>query len=173
MGYDGKGQVPVDTARRRRARRGAQWEACRACSKKSWRCDLRSRLSHAAQRDGNAVTFPLAENEHRGGILATSIAPARVDDRLPQRAREAALTLAERMNYVGVLCVEFFVLQRRLAARQRDRAAAAQLRPLHDRRMRDEPVRAAGARDGESAARRYKPDHAVGHAEHPRRSVVR
>jgi 5-(carboxyamino)imidazole ribonucleotide synthase len=73
---------------------------------------LRLEVSVVACRaaNGNAVTFPLAENVHRGGILATSIAPARVDDPIAKRAREAAVTLAERMNYVGVLCVEFFVL---------------------------------------------------------------
>ncbi len=62
-------------------------------------------------RDGATATFPVAENEHRGGILAVSIVPARVSTTaLAQRARAAAVTIAERMNYVGVLCVEFFVL---------------------------------------------------------------
>jgi 5-(carboxyamino)imidazole ribonucleotide synthase len=61
-------------------------------------------------RDGSTVTFPVAENEHRGGILAASIVPARIDDALAQRARAAAVTIAERMRYIGVLCVEFFVL---------------------------------------------------------------
>ncbi len=61
-------------------------------------------------RDGATTTFPVAENEHRGGILAVSIVPARVADGLAHRARAAAVTIAEHMNYVGVLCVEFFVL---------------------------------------------------------------
>ena len=110
MGYDGKGQVPVQTLDAARV----VWEQmgyvpCVLEKKVS----LKLEVSVVACRttDGTAVTFPLAENEHRGGILATSIAPARVNDGLARRARDAALTLAERMNYVGVLCVEFFVLQ--------------------------------------------------------------
>ena len=109
MGYDGKGQVPVDTADAARAAWTAMGRVPCVLEKK---VALRLEVSVVACRaaDGTAVTFPLSENEHRGGILATSIAPARVDDDLAASAREAALTLAERMNYVGVLCVEFFVL---------------------------------------------------------------
>jgi 5-(carboxyamino)imidazole ribonucleotide synthase len=61
-------------------------------------------------RDGGVATFPVAENEHRGGILAVSIVPARIDDAIARRARAAAETIAQKLNYVGVLCVEFFVL---------------------------------------------------------------
>ena len=109
MGYDGKGQVPVDTVDAARV----AWTAlgCVPCVLEK-RVPLRLEVSVVACRsaDGAAVTFPVSENEHRGGILATSIAPARIDDSVARRAREGALTLAERMNYVGVLCVEFFVL---------------------------------------------------------------
>ena len=110
MGYDGKGQVPVDTASVARA----AWSAlgCVPCVLEK-KVPLHLEVSVVACRaaDGSAVTFPLSENEHRGGILATSIAPARVDGDIAERARDAALTLAERMSYVGVLCVEFFVLR--------------------------------------------------------------
>ena len=109
MGYDGKGQVPVDTLDALRAAWHAMGSVPCVLEKK---VPLRVEVSVVACRaaDGTAVTFPIAENEHRGGILATSIAPARVDDGIAERARGATLTLAERMNYVGVLCVEFFVL---------------------------------------------------------------
>jgi 5-(carboxyamino)imidazole ribonucleotide synthase len=70
-------------------------------------------------RDGATTTFPVAENEHRGGILAVSVVPARVTDALAQRARAAAVTIAGHMDYVGVLCVEFFVLaQERLVVNE-------------------------------------------------------
>ncbi len=109
LGYDGKGQVPVNTPD---AARAAWSEMRRVPCVLEKRLSLRQEVSVIAcrTRDGAAATFPLAENEHRGGILATSIVPARVDDGIAQRAREAALVLAERMNYVGILCVEFFVL---------------------------------------------------------------
>ena len=110
MGYDGKGQVPVDTVDAVRAAWRAMGSVPCVLEKK---VPLRVEVSVVACRaaDGTAVTFSIAENEHRGGILATSIAPARVDDGIARRARGAALTLAERMNYIGVLCVEFFVVQ--------------------------------------------------------------
>jgi 5-(carboxyamino)imidazole ribonucleotide synthase len=110
MGYDGKGQVSVQTLDAARA----AWEQMgRVPCVLEKKVSLKLELSVVACRatDGTAVTFPLAENEHRAGILATSIAPARVNDGIARRARDAALTLAERMSYVGVLCVEFFVLQ--------------------------------------------------------------
>ncbi|HKO66426.1 MAG TPA: 5-(carboxyamino)imidazole ribonucleotide synthase [Burkholderiaceae bacterium] len=109
MGYDGKGQVLVTTADAARAAWQTMGSVPCVLEKK---LELHLEVSVVACRanDGTAVTFPLAENEHRGGILATSIAPARVDEAIATRAREAALTLAQRLNYVGVLCVEFFVL---------------------------------------------------------------
>ena len=64
------------------------------------------------------LTFPVAENEHRGGILAMSIVPARIDSGLAQRAQQAAVAVATAMNYVGVLCVEFFVVGGRLLANE-------------------------------------------------------
>ncbi len=64
----------------------------------------------ARTRDGAVTTFPVAENEHRGGILAVSVVPARIDEALARRARDAAIAVATAMDYVGVLCVEFFVL---------------------------------------------------------------
>ena len=110
MGYDGKGQVPVETLDALRAAWHAMGSVPCVLEKK---VPLRLEVSVVACRatDGAAVTFPISENEHRGGILATSIAPARVNDDMTRRARDAALTLAERLNYVGVFCVEFFVLR--------------------------------------------------------------
>jgi 5-(carboxyamino)imidazole ribonucleotide synthase len=61
--------------------------------------------------DDQAVAFPVAENEHRRGILAVSSLPARISQDLAQRATQATLTMARALDYVGVLCVEFFVLQ--------------------------------------------------------------
>lgn len=111
LGYDGKGQQRVDnpvTARE------AWSEMGRVPCVLEKRLALRKEVSVIAcrTRSGATATFPLAENEHRGGILASSIIPARVDAEIAQRARDAALAIAERMNYVGVMCTEFFVLDR-------------------------------------------------------------
>lgn len=109
LGYDGKGQQRADTPAEAR---DAWSELGRVPCVLEKRLVLRQEVSVIAcrTRSGATATFPLAENEHRGGILATSIIPARVDAQVAQRARDAALAIAERMNYVGVLCTEFFVL---------------------------------------------------------------
>jgi 5-(carboxyamino)imidazole ribonucleotide synthase len=52
----------------------------------------------------------LIENEHRGGILAVSIAPARVSPQVVAKAAEIARKMAAALDYVGVLCVEMFVV---------------------------------------------------------------
>jgi len=109
LGYDGKGQARVD---RLDAVRQA-WDGLGRvpCVLEQWlplQCEVSAVVCRG--RDGRAVTFPVAENQHRGGILAASIVPARIDAALAQRTREAAVRIAQRLDYVGVLCVEFFVL---------------------------------------------------------------
>ena len=70
-------------------------------------------LSVVIARDEHGATavYPVAENEHANGILVTSIVPARVDDAIAGRARDAVLAIANGLQYVGVLCVEFFMLE--------------------------------------------------------------
>lgn len=67
-------------------------------------------------RDGETRFYPLAENEHRGGILAVTRAPARA---APQReAEEIAGKLLDALGYVGVLAVELFEVDGRLLANE-------------------------------------------------------
>ena len=56
------------------------------------------------------VTFPVSENVHDHGVLATTIVPGRVSHALAQRAREAAATIARGLEIVGTFCVEFFAV---------------------------------------------------------------
>jgi len=67
-------------------------------------------------RDGETVFYPLAENEHRGGILAVSRAPAR--DALQGTAEEIATKLLDELGYVGVLAVELFEVDGMLLANE-------------------------------------------------------
>ena len=61
---------------------------------------------------GQMVHFPLQQNLHRDGILAVTQVPAPdLTHAVQQRAIDAAKRVAESLGYVGVLCVEFFVLQ--------------------------------------------------------------
>ncbi len=54
--------------------------------------------------------FPIAENQHSTGILVKSEIPAKIEDKTKQRAIEVARGLAEKLKFIGVMAVEFFVL---------------------------------------------------------------
>ena len=74
--------------------------------------DLRTELSVLVARtfDAREVTWPVAENHHADGILDVSVVPAQVDDVLADRAIGVAMAIADALDYVGVLAVEFFVV---------------------------------------------------------------
>ena len=111
MGYDGKGQVRVKT----RAELTAAWADLQQVP-----CVLEKMLPLAYEvsvivargRDGQVVHFPLQQNLHRDGILAVTQVPApNVTEAVSQQAYASAHQIAASLNYVGVLCIEFFVLQ--------------------------------------------------------------
>lgn len=110
MGYDGKGQVSVKTA----ADLTAAWDALSQveCVLEK-RLPLKFEVSALLARgwDGAIAHYALAQNVHRNGILHTTSVPApSADEALTIRAQAAAAKIAEAMGYVGVLCVEFFIL---------------------------------------------------------------
>jgi 5-(carboxyamino)imidazole ribonucleotide synthase len=111
MGYDGKGQVRVKDAEALRA----AWQ-----NLKQVPCVLEKMLPLALEfsvivargRDGQMVNFPVQRNLHRDGILAvTEVYEGHLPSDLQAQAVAAARAIAVGVNYVGVLCVEFFVLQ--------------------------------------------------------------
>ena len=72
--------------------------------------DFEREVSQLAVRDreGRMVFYPLAENQHREGILRVSLAPYE-DPILTAQAQDYARRIAEHLDYVGVLAIEFFV----------------------------------------------------------------
>jgi 5-(carboxyamino)imidazole ribonucleotide synthase len=59
--------------------------------------------------DGKIVVYPIAENLHHDGQLHVSIAPAtRLTSELNQQAKQIFDTIAQALNYVGVLAIEMF-----------------------------------------------------------------
>ncbi len=111
LGYDGKGQMRVKT----RAELAAAWDEL-----KNVPCVLEKMLPLAAECsvivargwDGQIVNFPVQRNLHREGILAvTEVFDGNVPPALAAQAIAATKSIAEGLRYVGVLCVEFFVLQ--------------------------------------------------------------
>lgn len=132
LGYDGKGQARVRT-------REEALDAFRAFS--GAECVLEAMLPLdyelsvvlARGRDGATALYPSARNEHRDGILAVSTVDAALSasaadagsgeagntadaslwesDNIDAQAERAAVAIATALEYVGVMCVEFFVLQ--------------------------------------------------------------
>ena len=110
LGYDGKGQASADT-------RAGLAEAWRHLGRAA--CVLEQRLPLAAEcsvvvargRDGQMVTLPPQRNLHRGGILAvTEVNEQNMSPTLAQSAMKATKNIVQELRYVGVLCVEYFVL---------------------------------------------------------------
>ncbi len=109
LGYDGKGQIRVQTATEVAA--AYQQLGANDCVLEKM-LDLKSEVSAIVTRvsDAQISCFPVAENHHANGILDVSIVPARVSAELAEQAQTMAKQLASALNYVGVLAVEFFVL---------------------------------------------------------------
>ncbi|MCL2555683.1 MAG: 5-(carboxyamino)imidazole ribonucleotide synthase [Firmicutes bacterium] len=59
--------------------------------------------------NGEKMCYPLCENEHENNVLYTTIVPARVSEKIADRARELALKTADVFEGAGNLCVEMFL----------------------------------------------------------------
>jgi 5-(carboxyamino)imidazole ribonucleotide synthase len=110
MGYDGKGQVRVGNA----AELAAAWAELKAvpCVLEK-RMPLKSECSVIVARgwSGEVVSFAPQRNVHVDGILAVTHAyEGNVPAALAERAQAATESIASQIAYVGVLCVEFFVV---------------------------------------------------------------
>ena len=111
LGYDGKGQVRVAS----RTELSSAWAGLKGVP-----CVLEQLLPLAAECsvivargwNGDCVNFAPQRNLHRQGILAVTQAfDGNMPVALANKAIAAAKKIAEELRYVGVLCVEFFVLQ--------------------------------------------------------------
>ncbi len=110
MGYDGKGQVRVKTREELNAAWG-QLQQVPCVLEKMLHLAYEVSVIVARGRDGQIVHFPLQQNLHRDGILAVTQVPApNVTEAVSQQAYESAHKIAASLDYVGVLCIEFFVL---------------------------------------------------------------
>ena len=110
MGYDGKGQVRVAN----RTELAAAWADLKRVPcvlEKMLPLQLECSVIVARGADGTCVNLPVQRNLHRAGILAvTEVYEGNLPLALVERAVAAAKSIATELNYIGVLCVEFFVL---------------------------------------------------------------
>lgn len=111
LGYDGKGQAGVASL----DELPAAWRTlggvpCVLEQRLPLRCEIS--VIVARGRDGALVHLPVQQNLHRNGILAVTQVPAPdVAPALADQAVALAARLAGSLAYVGVLCIEFFVLE--------------------------------------------------------------
>ncbi len=110
LGYDGKGQAHVNT----REELPAAWvNMGRVPCVLEKRLDLHDELSVIVARgaNGDVVNFPVQRNIHRDGILAvTEVYDGLLPSALAEQAIATTRAIAQHLHYVGVLCVEFFVV---------------------------------------------------------------
>ena len=113
LGYDGKGQRGVGATDPVEA----VWQALGGVPcviERRVPLDVEVSAIVARGAGGNTVVYPIAENQHRQGILDVTIVPARVDEQVASEAATLAVAVAEALDYVGVLAVEMFVSDGRL-----------------------------------------------------------
>jgi len=118
LGYDGKGQFVL----REKADLDRAWEALGGqplILEAFVPFDLEVSLLAVRGRTGAIGFYPLVENHHRGGILRMSLAPAPgLTAELQTQAQSYASRVLERLEYVGVLAIEFFQLGGQLYANE-------------------------------------------------------
>ena len=111
LGYDGKGQFRIKTPDDVDAAwnaLGAQAGTVGLILEAFVRFQRELSVVAVRGRDGEFRSWPLTENWHVDGVLSASLAPARVDDAMTERAIAYAKSLAEAMDYVGVFALELF-----------------------------------------------------------------
>lgn len=105
-GYDGKGQVAVDSMEGLEEALAGLGGGPFVAEK---RIDFEGEYSVLCARNpaGDTVTYPLCRNTHANHILESTICPApdRPDEEVPRRI---AANIARRLDYEGLLAVEFF-----------------------------------------------------------------
>ncbi len=111
-GYDGKGQLRITKTplSQEQTLQIFQWLLNEnMLIAEAW-LPIQMEFSVIAARNKNRQfsSFPVVENEHRDHILHQTIAPARIAQEVANQAVEITEKLMEELDYVGLLCVEFF-----------------------------------------------------------------
>ncbi len=108
FGYDGKGQQTINHVDDvEPAFKNIDQVACVLEQRIDLDCEISVVIGRNAEGQSNC--FPVSENIHKDGILYQSICPANVDDNIVKAAQAATKRIADKLEYVGVLAVEFFV----------------------------------------------------------------
>ena len=108
LGYDGQGQFVLKSL---------------ADVKKDWcftadyilekKVNLKKEISVIITRfiDGETFIYEPIENLHKDQILKHSKIPANIDEKIYKQAQNNAKLIANKLDYVGSMCVEYFIDQ--------------------------------------------------------------
>ena len=108
LGYDGQGQFVLKSL---------------ADVKKDWcftadyilekKVNLKKEISVIITRfiDGETFIYEPIENLHKDQILKHSKIPANIDEKIYKQAQNNAKLIADKLDYVGSMCVEYFIDQ--------------------------------------------------------------
>lgn len=112
-GYDGKGQVVIrDAADVETARRQVAQQPCVLEAWVAYEAEVSVVVARGV--DGGLADYGVIENQHRNQILDVSVAPASLPPPLYHEAVATARGVAEALDAVGVIAVEFFVVDGQL-----------------------------------------------------------
>lgn len=109
-GYDGKGQAIISAVSGALSHYEALGGETRPMILEK-KIAFQKELSIVVARDqqGDVRFYPTAHNYHRHGILDISVVPAGVSPRVSQKIQNDAHQIAERLDLVGVMAIEFFL----------------------------------------------------------------
>ena len=108
FGYDGKGQLKIRSSADLEVANSSLGRIEAVLEKF---VDFEKEVSVVCARylSGEFVHFGVIENQHSNHILDVSFAPSIVSEWVAKEAIEIAHSIAESLDYVGTLCVEFFL----------------------------------------------------------------
>ena len=118
-GYDGKGQWrlksddEIDTIWAEMAdfiASGTEHAPHSIIAEKMIPFDREVSIIGARDKEGNVAIYPLTENQHTNGVLTLSLA-GKDNSLVESQATSAFTRIANELNYVGVLAIEFFDVQ--------------------------------------------------------------
>ncbi len=108
FGYDGKGQSKINSAADIEAA-FANLNGTDAVLEAFVAFEKEVSVVCARDQNGNFAHFGVIENEHVNHILDISFAPALVSERVFADAVDISRSIADTIDYIGTLCVEFFL----------------------------------------------------------------
>ncbi len=109
LGYDGKGQITVQTADEL-PDAWAQLGGVPCVLERRLQLDRELSMVVARTADGRHATYAVAQNTHVNGILDASYAPAYMPADSAEGAANLCTWIADELAFVGVMCVEMFVV---------------------------------------------------------------